>query len=118
MTATGSGLGLHGPAAFTTNPILPQSMSPAAYQNQPTMANGHYTTTIPAQQSHLQFMNANAHNQNLMSNQLLNGMNGSPFNYMNFVQGQPVNQMPPNASYGMPQNYPQMTPTITPEVTL
>lgn len=104
---------MHGPAAFATNPILPQ-----AYQNQQTMPNGHYTTPIPAQQNHLQFMNA--HNQNAMPNQsmLLNGVNGAPFNYMNFVQGQPVNQMPASSSFGIPQqqNYPQMAPTITPEV--
>jgi hypothetical protein len=109
---SGEGLGLHGPAAFTTSPILPQGISPTNYQNQ-TMTNGHFTTAIPAQQPHLQqFMNLNAHTPSTQP-MLLNGMNG-PFNYMNFVQGQPINQMPtPHSSYGMSSssNFP-----ITPEV--
>lgn len=116
MTATGNGLGLHGPAAFATNPILQQSMSPAAFQNPTAMTNGHYTTTIPAQQqANMQFMNAvNAHNPT--QPMFLNGMSG-PFNYMN-IQGQPLNpQMnAPHASYGMPPNFAAMPSTITPEV--
>ncbi|KAI6179531.1 Protein lin-10 [Aphelenchoides besseyi] len=49
-TATGNGLGLHGPAAFATNAVMPQGMSPMGFQSQPMM-NGNYTTTVPAQQS-------------------------------------------------------------------
>lgn len=105
MTATGSGLGFHGPAAFTS-PILPQAIPPNNYQN---LANGHYTAPIPAQQHpHLQFMNSGDSNQSV----LLNGINGA-FNYVNYIQNQSLNHQ--LASYGLP---PTFTPTITPEVTL
>lgn len=115
MTATGGGLGLHGPAAFATNPILPQAISPGNFQDPAGLANGHYTTAIPAQQqANMQFMNPAAHNPTQPV--FLNGM-GTPFNYM---QGQPLQMGASHASYGMPampqQNFASMPPTITPEV--
>jgi hypothetical protein len=85
MTATGNGLGLHGPAAFT-NSIMPQALnSPNGFQT-----NGQFTTTVPAQQ-HSQF--------------IPNGV--PPFNnYMNY--------MPAQQPYGMQQNYapPVITPEV------
>jgi hypothetical protein len=92
---------------------LPQAITPGNFQNPPGLANGHYTTAIPAQQqANIQFMNTAAHNPT--HPMFLNGMNG-PFNYM---QGQPLNHQmgAPHASYGMPQNFATMPPTITPEV--
>ncbi|KAI6222022.1 Protein lin-10 [Aphelenchoides besseyi] len=106
-TATGNGLGLHGPAAFATNAVMPQGISPMGFQSQPMM-NGNYTTTVPAQQSLQQPPLSFGTSNGTISAQPMsvNGTNSSPAfpAYNNGGGGQYFGQMPTFA------------PSITPEI--
>lgn len=97
-TATGNGLGLHGPAAFATSPILPQNISaPIGMYPAPNMNNGQFTTVVPSPQMY----------------------NNMPFQPQGMEQYQPY--IPPNTVFQPRPNPFQTTPTpstseITPEV--